>query len=262
MADTLPNEGTTVSGFEGKRVLVTGGARGIGAATSRAFRDAGALVAVGARSQASYDAFTAAYGADGYYPAIGPLDRQSTCAAVVAQALARLGGLDILVNSAGIYVEIDIEDVDDQHWFETMGVNVAGSFFCSQAALPALEASRGNIVNLGSDAGLVGSSDAVPYAASKGAVVNMTRAMAVRMAERVRVNCVCPGFIWTDMVERAAYASGDFDHYVAAAREHSPMKRIGKPEEVAAAILFLASDAAAFVNGAALPIDGGGVAGY
>jgi NAD(P)-dependent dehydrogenase (short-subunit alcohol dehydrogenase family) len=248
--------------FESKRVLVTGGARGIGAATSRAFRDAGAQVAVGARSRPSYDTFVSAQGNIGFYPAIGSLDSQATCASVVAQALAALGGLDILVNSAGVYTEIDIENVDDHHWFETMSVNVAGTFFCSQAALPALAASHGNIVNLGSDAGLVGASNAVPYAASKGAVVNMTRAMAVRLAERIRVNCVCPGFIWTDMVEHAARASGDFNGYVAAAREHSPMKRIGKPEEVAAAILYLASDAAGFVNGAALPIDGGGVAGY
>ena len=248
--------------FAHKRVLVTGGARGIGAATSSAFRDAGAQVAVGARSRLSYEIFVSAQGGTGFYPAIGSLDNQATCASVVGQALAALGGLDILVNSAGIYTEIDIEDVDDDHWFEMMRVNVAGTFFCSQAALPALAASHGNIVNLGSDAGLVGASNAVPYAASKGAVVNMTRAMAVRLAERVRVNCVCPGFIWTDMVEHAARASGDLDGYVAAARKHSPMNRIGKPEEVAAAILYLASDAAGFVNGVAVPIDGGGIAGY
>jgi len=251
-----------MAGFDGKRVLVTGGARGIGAATSRAFRAAGAQVAVGARSRSSYDAFLAEHGQDGYHPAIGPVENQSSSAAVVAQAVAALGGLDVLVNSAGVYVEIEIEDVDDAHWFETMNVNVAGTFFCSQAALPALKASRGNIVNLGSDAGLVGASNAVPYAASKGAVVNLTRAMAVRLAEQVRVNCVCPGYIWTDMVERMAEASGNVERYVAAARAHSPMQRIGRPEEVAAAILFLASDAAAFINGAALPIDGGGVAGY
>jgi NAD(P)-dependent dehydrogenase (short-subunit alcohol dehydrogenase family) len=253
--------------FKDKRVLVTGGARGIGAATSSAFHEAGAQVAVGARSRASFDAFIAAHrdaarGHAGYHPAIGSLDNRAACASVVAQALVSLGGLDILVNSAGMYSEIEIESVDDVHWFEMMAVNVAGTFFCSQAALPALQASGGNIVNLGSDAGLVGASNAVPYAASKGAVVNMSRAMAVRLAERVRVNCVCPGFIWTDMVERVAQGSGDFDGYVAAAREHSPMKRIGKPEEVASAILYLASDEASFINGAALPIDGGGIAGY
>jgi meso-butanediol dehydrogenase / (S,S)-butanediol dehydrogenase / diacetyl reductase len=248
--------------FGGKRVLVTGGARGIGAATSKAFRDAGAQVAVGAKSRSSFDSFISLHGKAGYHPAIGSLHNQAMCSSVVAQALAALGGLDVLVNSAGVYAEIEIEDVDDAQWFDMMSVNVAGTFFCSQAALPALETSRGNIVNLGSDAGLVGASNAVPYAASKGAVVNMTRAMAVRLAERVRVNCVCPGFIWTDMVEQVAHGSGDFDGYVANARAHSPMKRIGKPEEVASAILYLASDTAGFINGAALPIDGGGVAGY
>jgi NAD(P)-dependent dehydrogenase (short-subunit alcohol dehydrogenase family) len=251
-----------MSGFNGKRVLVTGGSRGIGAATSMAFRHAGAQVAVGATSQASYDAFVAIHGSVGFFPALGTLVNQATCAAVVDQALAALGGLDILVNSAGIYAETDMTAVSDEEWFAMMGVNVAGTFFCCQASLPALEASHGNIVNLGSDAGLVGSSDAIPYSAAKGAVVNMTRAMAIRLAERVRVNCVCPGFIWTDMVEAVAKASENFDGYVSAAKAHSPMNRIGKPEEVAAAILYLASDAAAFVNGVALPIDGGGVAGY
>lgn len=251
-----------MTSFAGKRVLVTGGARGIGAATCRAFRAAGASVAVGARSRSSYDTFVAAHDADGYLPAIGALETRAACFAVVEGAVAALGGLDVLVNSAGVYAEIAIGDVDEAHWTETMGVNVAGTFFASQAALPALTASRGNIVNLGSDAGLVGAANAVPYAASKGAVVNMTRALAVALAETVRVNCVCPGFVWTDMVERMAEASGDVPGYVAAARAHSPMNRIGTPEEVAAAILYLASDAAGFVNGVALPIDGGGVAGY
>ena len=248
-----------MDGFAGKRVLVTGGARGIGAATARAFRAAGAQVAVGARSLASYEAFG---DAEGYWPAIGVLETQADCAAVVGRAIAALGGLDVLVNSAGIYREIAIADVDQAHWAETMAVNVAGTFFCSQAALPALRASRGSIVNLGSDAGLVGAANAVAYAASKGAVVNLTRAMAVALAERVRVNCVCPGFIQTDMVERMAQASGDAEGYMAAARAHSPMRRVGTPDEVASAILYLASDAAGFVNGVALPIDGGGLAGY
>lgn len=248
--------------FDGKRVLITGGARGIGAATAHAFREAGARVAVGARSMGSYESFVAAVRQDGFVPAIGALETRAQCTTVVGGAIASLGGLDVLVNSAGVYVEIDIADVDDAHWFTTMGVNVAGTFFCSQAALPALEESRGSIINLGSDAGLVGQADAVPYAASKGAVVNMTRAMAVALAERVRVNCVCPGFVWTDMVEAMAKASGDYDGYVAAARAHSPMKRIGTSEEVAAAILYLASSEAGFVNGVALPIDGGGIAGF
>lgn len=173
-----------------------------------------------------------------------------------------LGGLDVLVNSAGVYWETSIEAVDDAHWFETMNVNVAGTFFCSQAALPALKESRGSIVNLGSDAGLVGAANAVPYSASKGAVVNLTRAMAVALARQVRVNCVCPGFIWTDMVANMAKESGNPDRYVEAAIAHSPMNRIGSVEEVASAILYLASAEAAFVNGAALPIDGGGIAGY
>ncbi len=248
--------------FSGKRVLVTGGARGIGAATSLAFRAAGARVAIGARSQASYKNFVAEHGKENFHAAVGDVQSRAACQQVVADALKTLGGLDVLVNSAGIYAEIAIADIDEAHWAETMGVNVAGVFFCSQAALPSLQESRGCIVNLGSDAGLVGMASAVAYAASKGAVVNLTRAMAVSLATSVRVNCVCPGYIWTDMVERQAQASDHPKTYIEAANNHSPMRRMGTPEEVAQAILYLASDAATFVNGVALPVDGGRLAGY
>lgn len=259
MADIRPSE---IGLFRHKRVLVTGGARGIGAAVAEAFRHEGARVAVGARSQASYEAFVQNKGPNDFYPVIGAVEGSASASKVVRQAAEALGGLDVLVNSAGIYREVAIEDIDDAHWFETMNVNVAGTFFCSQAALPQLIQSHGCIINLASDAGLVGASNAVAYSASKGAVVNLTRAMAVALATRVRVNCVCPGFIWTDMVESAAKASGDYERYLASAVAHSPMNRIGRVEEVAGAILYLASPQAAFVNGAALPIDGGGVAGY
>jgi len=248
--------------FAGKRVLVTGGARGIGAATARAFHAEGATVAVGARSMASYEEFLRDAGPGRYVPAIGALSTQAGCKAVVDGAVAALGGLDVLVNSAGVYAEVAFEDVDEAHCRETIDINLLGTFFASQAAMPALRAAHGTIVNLGSDAGLVGASNAPAYAASKGAVVNLTRALAVATAQTVRVNCVCPGFVWTDMVEAAALASGDYDSYAAAARAHSPMQRVGTADEVATAILYLASDAAAFINGVALPIDGGGIAGY
>jgi NAD(P)-dependent dehydrogenase (short-subunit alcohol dehydrogenase family) len=243
-------------------VLVTGGARGIGAATVAAFHGRGARVAVGARSLESFQAFVARHGLRDALPAVGPIDDRAGAHAVIAAASAALGGLDVLVNSAGVFDEIPMAEVTQQHWDETIGVNLGGTFFCSQAALPALEASVGNIVNVASDAGIIGYPNGTAYSAAKGGVVNLTRAMAVELARRVRVNCVCPGNVETDMIRNAAAASGDADTYLAKARSRAPWQRMARPEEVAAAILYLASDEARFTTGAALVVDGGGVAGF
>jgi NAD(P)-dependent dehydrogenase (short-subunit alcohol dehydrogenase family) len=248
--------------FANKRVLVTGGTRGIGAAAALAFQDRGARVAVGARNQASFDAFAARRGAQGVQPALGDVGDRAGARAVVAAALDALGGLDILVNSAGVFAEVAIAEVTQQHWDETIGINLGGTFFCSQAALPALEAAAGNIVNVASDAGIVGYPNGAAYSAAKGGVVNLTRAMAVELARRVRVNCVCPGNVETDMIAAAAAASGDPERYLERARARSPSRRMAKPQEVAAAILYLASGEAQFTTGAALVVDGGGTAGF
>lgn len=248
--------------FKDRKVLVTGGARGIGAATALAFRDEGARVAIGARSTASYDAFIARYGKDGFQPAIGRIGRRADCATVVGAAVTVLGGLDILVNSAGNFAEVPIDKVDQEHWDETLEVNLGGTFFCIQAALPALIAAQdGVVVNVASDAGLMGYSKSPVYSAAKGGVANLTRALAIELARRVRVNAVCPGNVDTDMIHETAKASGDAAAYLKAAEDYSPLKRMARPEEVAAAILYLASPIAAAVNGALLPVDGGGVCG-
>jgi NAD(P)-dependent dehydrogenase (short-subunit alcohol dehydrogenase family) len=248
--------------FTGKRVLVTGGARGIGAAAALAFRARGAAVAVGARSRASFDAFVGLHGAQGLHAAAGDMRDRAGARAVVEAAVRELGGLDVLVNSAGVFAEIAVADVSQEHWDETLAVNLGGTFFCSQAALPALETSRGNIVNVASDAGVIGYPKGAVYSASKGGVVNLTRAMAVELARRVRVNCVCPGNVETDMIAEAARASGDAERYLFEARDRAPMGRMARPEEVAAAILYLASEEAGFTTGAALVVDGGGIAGF
>ncbi|MGA2342333.1 MAG: SDR family oxidoreductase [Steroidobacteraceae bacterium] len=248
--------------FARKRVLVTGGARGIGAAAALAFRARGARVAVGARSTASYDAFAERPEANGVLPAIGDIRTRAGAQAVVAAAVEALGGLDVLVNSAGVFAEVAFAEVTQEHWDETIGINLAGTFFCSQAALPALEAAAGNIVNVASDAGIVGYPDGTAYCASKGGVVNLTRAMAVELARRVRVNCVCPGNVETDMIREAAAASPNAARYLERARERAPLRRMASPGEVAAAILYLASKEAAFTTGAALVVDGGGSAGF
>jgi meso-butanediol dehydrogenase / (S,S)-butanediol dehydrogenase / diacetyl reductase len=254
--------------FTGKRVLVTGGARGIGAATAIAFCAQGARVAIGTRRSAAFDSFLARASSDArirtddIVPAIGDVRGQAGAHSVVAAAIDRLEGLDVLVNSAGVFAEVAIADVTEEHWDDTIATNLGATFFCSQAALPALEASAGNIVNVASDAGLIGYASGAAYSASKGGVVNLTRAMAVELARRVRVNCVCPGNVETEMLFEAALASGNPTQYLAGARNRAHLKRMATPAEVAAAILYLASREASFTTGVSLPVDGGGTAGF
>lgn len=249
--------------FVGKRVLVTGGARGIGAATVRRFLEEGATVAVGARRSASVDALCHELGDEArVFSAPGALEDRSSCAAVVETAVAGLGGLDILVNAAGVFEEMPFEAINQAHWEATFNVNAAGTFFTLQAALPHLEAAVGNAVNLGSDAGLIGFPPSSVYSGAKAAVVNLTRALALELAGRIRINCVCPGNVATDMINAAAEASSNREAYLADARDRAPMGRMALPEEVADAILYLASPRASFTHGAILSVDGGGVCGF
>lgn len=248
--------------FDGKRVLVTGGARGVGAAVAKAFAEEGARVAVNARHMGGIEDRRRADGID-YLPVPGDVSTRDACHRIVGDAAAALGGLDILIANAGIFAEIPIQDVDQAHFDETMAVNLGGIFFCAQAALPHLIEAAGNIVAIASDAGLISYAGAPAYSASKGGVVSLVKSLAIGCAgDGVRVNCVCPGNIETDMLRQAAAASGAPDAYLKDARARAPMRRMATPEEIAAAVLYLGSDAAGFTTGVALPIDGGGVAGF
>jgi NAD(P)-dependent dehydrogenase (short-subunit alcohol dehydrogenase family) len=144
-----------------------------------------------------------------------------------------------------------------------MDVNLKGTYFCCRTALPFLRKSNGNVVNIASDAGLMGAPGLVVYCASKGGVVNMTKAMAIELAPDIRLNCVCPGFVDTDMVRRDYIERADDP---AALEEelidYAPLKRMATPAEIAQAVLYLASDGAKFVTGATLQIDGGTTAGH
>lgn len=252
--------------FTGKKVLVTGGARGIGEAAVLAFREAGAEVAVGARSDKSFEAFVERNGNRGIHPALGDLGSRKACFGVVDKAASALGGLDVLVNSAGVFHETPFEEVSEAQFEETLAVNLGGVFYCSQAALPHLERAKdspgGSIVTVVSDAGLIGFPLGSDYSAAKGGAANLTRALAVELAGRIRVNGVCPGNVDTDMIRQSAEASDDPHGYLENAKARAPMGRMARPQEVAAAILFLASEEAGFITGALLPVDGGGTAGF
>jgi len=250
--------------FTDKRVLVTGGARGIGRGAVAAFLEAGARVAVNGRTAESTAAGIAALGKGARLLAVpGDVATAAGCAALVGAAVEGLGGLDVLVNSAGVAKDGPIEEFDEAAWDAMLDVNLKGTFFCIRAALAALRASRGNIVNVASDAGLIGERGLAVYCASKGGVVNLTRALALELAPEVRVNCVCPGYVDTDMVRRDGIEqAADPAAAERAVIDYAPLKRMATPGEIATAIAYLASDDARFVTGAAFQIDGGSTAGH
>ena len=250
--------------FTNKRVLVTGGTRGIGRATVAAFLDAGARVAVNGRTaHSTTSALAALGGTERLVPAPGNVATEAGCKAIVEAAISGLGGLDILVNCAGVGDTATIEEVSETFWDDMLAVNLKGAFFCTRWALDALRESKGNVVNLASDAGLMGDVGAgAVYSASKGGLVNMTRAMALELAPDVRVNSVCPGYVDTDMVRRDYIEkAADPAATERSLMDYAPMKRIAMPDEIASAILYLASDHARYITGSALQIDGGTTAG-
>ncbi len=252
--------------FQGKRVLVTGATRGIGAACAKAFLAEGARVAINGRTQGSVDRAIAEIGAmaeigANAFPAPGDVSTVAGCEAAVTAALAALGGLDVLVNNAGVFFRGLIEETDEAAWDRVMDSNVKSVAFCTRFALPALRASKGNIVNIASESGIAGYPETTAYCASKGAVIALTRAMAMEVAPDIRVNALCPGVIDTDMAREGFAIDEDIEAGLQAQRDSYPLKRIGTPQETAAAVLFLAAPEAAFINGVALPQEGGATVG-
>jgi len=251
---------STTGRFAGKRVLVTGATRGIGRAIAMAFLTEGALVAINGRTSNSVSQALRQFGA-GAMAAPGDVSTAAGCAAAVTATLQAFGGLDVLVNNAGVFIRQTVEDTDEADWDAVMAANIKSVQFCTKYALPALRAAKGSIINIASESGLNGYPATSAYCASKGAVVNLTRAMAMEFAGQVRVNALCPGAVETDMARAAFALNGDPDAGIAAQNDAYPTGYIGTVEQCAAATLFLASDAAAFINGTALPMEGGATVG-
>lgn len=248
--------------FSGAAVLVTGGTSGIGAAIARAFGEAGASVLLSGRDAArggEVAAGIAGGGGTAEFLAADVTDPEA-CGRLVQAILARFGRLDVLVNNAGIIHRATAEETTDAQWRETMAVNLDAAFYMSRAAIPAIrEQGGGAIVNIASDWALVGGERGVAYCASKGGMLLMTKAMALDHAhENIRVNAVCPTDIDTPMLDAEFEAAGiGKAEGLAGVADTIPMGRVGAPEDVARAVLFLASDQAGFITGIGLPVDGG-----
>ncbi len=245
--------------FHGKSVLVTGATSGIGAAAARAFAAAGARVLFTGRSLSRGAAVAASIDGDAQFVAADLLDA-GACARLVAEAVSRFGGLDVLVNNAGVIHRVSAPETSDEQWRETMAINVDAVFYLCRAAIPVMEKQGGGaIVNVASDASLIAAPDMAAYCASKGAVLQLTRAMAIdHAAQGIRVNAVCPDNVDTPMLEEEARQLGAaYGDYLAAADAAIPLGRVAQPEDVADAVLFLASDRAAMITGIGLPVDGG-----
>ena len=255
----------TMGKLTGKRALITGAASGIGRATALLFAREGAAVAVvdvddiGGRVvvQTILDR-----GGQAIFVR-GDVTQAADCQRAVQETVDRLGGLDILFNNAGIIRRATVIDTSEEEWERVMAVNVKSIFLLGKYAVPAMAQSGGGaIVNTASGWGLVGGRNAVSYCASKGAVVNLTRAMALdHGAQNIRVNCVCPGDTDTPMLRSEAQQLGEPEDAFLAEAADRPLQRIGRPEDIARAVLYLASDDSAFVTGTALVVDGGGLAG-
>ncbi len=243
--------------FTDKAVLVTGGNRGIGLAVVELFASEGAKVALMAR-----DADRGAKIAPGIPGSIfvaGDVRSSADCERAVRQTLDHFGHLDVLINGAGVfYRNRTVEQTTEAEWDATINTNLKGAFLMAKHTMPHLRASKGNIVSIASYVGLVGFAGSSAYAASKAGLVNLTRSMALDHArEGIRINCVCPGSVDTDMIHEAWDAYGDVERAKLVWADKHPIGRIATPQEVAESVAFLASDAASFITGAALSVDGG-----
>jgi len=250
--------------LQDKVALITGGTSGIGEAVAELFAREGAKVVITGRNESRGQAVTARIIGSGGQAIFVRTDvrKAAECKRAVDETLRSFGRLDILFNNAGVFFPHTTLDCSEEEWDLQIDVNLKGTFLMSKYALePMLAQGQGVIINNSSGWGLVGGDKAAAYCASKGGVVLLTKAMAIDHGRQgIRVNCICPGDVDTPMLPEDARLRGlDWKTYLAGC-ENRPMGRIGTPEEIAKAVLFLASDDSSFMTGAALVVDGGGTA--
>jgi len=251
--------------LDGKVALITGGNSGIGRATASLFAREGAAVVLTGRNQERGELVARAIRDDGGEALFIRSDVRiaEDCRRAVEETLERFGRIDVLFNNAGVYHPKTVPDCTEEEWDETIDSSLKGAFLMSKYALPSMiEGGGGSIIHNSSGWGILGGDRAAAYCAAKGGLVVMAKAMAIDHGpDGIRVNCVCPGDVETPMLPDDAEKRGmAWEDYLAGATDR-PLGRIGTAEEIARAVLFLASDDSSFVTGTALVVDGGGVAG-
>jgi NAD(P)-dependent dehydrogenase (short-subunit alcohol dehydrogenase family) len=247
--------------FDGKVVLITGAGVGIGRAAAVRFAKEGARVAVNSLTPANGTEtlrLLRQAGGEGIYVQ-GDVSREADARRLVGEAVKAFGRIDVLVNNAGIVIPGKVDNTSEEDWERTLAVNLKGAFLVAKYTIPEMrKVGGGVIVNNASIAAVKGVKDRAAYTASKGGLWALTKAMAADyIGEKIRVNCVCPGTTYTPSLERRIQAFADPERAKADFIARQPMGRLGTDEEIAAAILFAASDEAAFMNGATIAIDGG-----
>ncbi len=251
--------------LQNKIALITGGASGIGRATALLFAREGATLVIADVNDSAGQSLTEEITRTGGRASFQHCDvtQSADCKRAIDHAVEQFGRLDIVFNNAGIIRRATVVDLSEQDWDQVMAVNVKSIYLMSHYAVPIIARHGGGvIINTASGWGLTGGAKAAAYCASKGAVVLLTKAMAVDHGpQNIRVNCICPGDTDTAMLRSEAQQLGEAnDHFLAEAARR-PLGRVGKPEEIAQAALYLASNASSFVTGTALIVDGGGSAG-
>lgn len=247
--------------FQNKVALITGASLGIGQATAGAFAREGAAVVLASRERERGEAAAETLRRESRQVLFSSTDvsKQEEVSATVDRTLSEYGRLDFLVNNAAIYLQGEVGETSLEDWERVLATNLTGAFLCTKYAIPAMVRSGGGvIINVSSEAGLVGIRNQVAYNVSKGGVIALTRSCAVDLAEKgIRVNCVCPGTTDTPLVQEAVSRAADPATARRRLEEVRPLNRLGTPEEIASAILYLASDDAAYATGAILSVDGG-----
>jgi len=248
----------TIFDLQKRVAFITGGNGGIGLGMAKGLAAAGAAVVIAGRNQAKAHAALAELQALGAQAAFVELDvlQEASCRQAIERAAERFGRLDILVNNAGTTVRAQPQDLTAQDWHLVMNTNLTAAFLCSQAAYPHMvRAGGGKIINIGSMMSVFASSYAAPYAASKGGIVQMARAMAVAWAkDNIQVNTILPGWIDTDLTRKARQEVEGLHEKVLA---RTPAQRWGSPDDFAGIAVFLAAPASNFITGTAIAVDGG-----